>query len=119
MLPVLTQAEDSERGSSLLLLMGRTFGDTDGPWRSACNSPEIQATRQRFAGAIARLCPELSEMQVLWRLQFMMGSLVHVVLHGELIAEVSHGALDPGDLSAVRAELTAFLSGGLQAPPPA
>ena len=78
----------------------------------------MEATRSRFAGAIARRCPELSPKQVLWRLQFLMGSLVHVVLHGELISEVSQGALDPGDLTAVRGELIAFLTGGLCAPPP-
>lgn len=118
-LPILNQAEEPERGRCLLQLVGRTFGDPDGPWRTACSSPVFESTRNRFHAAFSRCLPGLDGTQVHWRIHFLMGSLVHVVLHGELISRSSGGALDASDLSGVQDELIAFLVGGLSVDGPA
>lgn len=112
-LPILAQAEDPEKGAGLLRLVGRTLGDPDGPWRTACESPVFQRTRDRFHGAFTRCLPGLSPVQVHWRMHFLMGSIVHVVLHGDVISRTTGGVVDPNDLSDVQHELIAFLVAGL------
>ncbi len=75
---------------------------------------------QRFLAALHKGLPELSPQDVIWRITFAVGSLMHVMLGPGMIRMVSLGQCDPFDSDLLRRQITAFLVGGfLASAPPA
>ena len=118
--PVL-ECSEGPRGEHFLRLVARTHGDPDGPWRAAVARAPFAEVLGRFARALGAAAPHLSAEDVGWRLHLMVGALVHTLMHRE--AACAHGDMPfapaLSNSEALRAQLVAFLSGGLAAPPAA
>jgi len=68
---------------------------------------------QRFSDAIGAALPELPPEERFWRLQFMAGSMTHMLALSGVLPLMSG---QPFDRTAVMARLVAFLAAGLPAP---
>lgn len=73
----------------------------------------------RFFPAFQRALPDLSQTELLWRMQFMMGAVSHTVGGAAVLRVLSGGLCDPSDVDGTVRRLEAFLLAGLRAPVPA
>ena len=73
----------------------------------------------RFFPAFQRALPELSQTELLWRMQFMLGAVAHTVGGATVLRVLSGGLCDPSDVDGTVRRLEAFLLAGLRAPVPA
>jgi len=71
---------------------------------------------QRFSTAIGAALPELAPEERFWKLQFMAGSMTHLLALSGILPHMSG---KPIDRDALRRRLVAFLAAGLRAPVPA
>ena len=90
----------SEPGDSLQTLLRELFGEI----------------LQRFSAAIGRTLPELSLEELMWRVHFMLGAMIHTVADQPSIRAFSGGLCDPSDIEGVRRRLIDFVSAGLRSP---
>ena len=90
----------SEPGDSLQTLLRELFGEI----------------LQRFSAAIGRTLPELSAEELMWRVHFMLGAMIHTVADQPSIRAFSGGLCDPSDIEGVRRRLIDFVSAGLRSP---
>ena len=90
----------SEPGDSLQTLLRELFGEI----------------LQRFSAAIGRTLPELSSEELMWRVHFMLGAMIHTVADQPSIRALSGGLCDPSDIEGVRRRLIDFVSAGLRSP---
>jgi AcrR family transcriptional regulator len=90
----------SEPGDSLQTLLRELFGEI----------------LQRFSAAIGRTLPELSVEELMWRVHFMLGAMIHTVADQPSIRALSGGLCDPSDIEGVRRRLIDFVSAGLRSP---
>ncbi|MEC9350054.1 MAG: TetR/AcrR family transcriptional regulator [Planctomycetota bacterium] len=88
----------SEPGDSLQTLLRELFGEI----------------LQRFSAAIGRTLPELSAEELMWRVHFMLGAMIHTVADQPSIRAFSGGLCDPSDIEGVRRRLIDFVSAGLR-----
>ena len=88
----------SEPGDSLQTLLRELFGEI----------------LQRFSAAIGRTLPELSSEELMWRVHFMLGAMIHTVADQPSIRAFSGGLCDPSDIEGVRRRLIDFVSAGLR-----
>ena len=70
---------------------------------------------ERFSAAIGRALPDLPAEERFWRLQFMAGSMTHLLALSGVMPLISG---QPFDRTAVMARLVPFLAAGLRAPVP-
>ena len=90
----------SEPGDSLQTLLRELFGEI----------------LQRFSAAIGRTLPQLSTEELMWRVHFMLGAMIHTVADQPSIRAFSGGLCDPSDIEGVRRRLIDFVSAGLRSP---
>ena len=90
----------SEPGDSLQTLLRELFGEI----------------LQRFSAAIGRALPELSTEELMWRVHFMLGAMIHTVADQPSIRALSGGLCDPSDIEGVRRRLIDFVAAGLRSP---
>jgi AcrR family transcriptional regulator len=73
----------------------------------------------RFFPALERAIPHLPRIELLWRMQFMMGAVAHTIGGARVLQVLSSGACDPSDVEGIIRRLESFLRAGLEAPLPA
>jgi AcrR family transcriptional regulator len=103
-------------GHAFSRLVLRAFSDPSPGYRDLVKE-QFETTAVRFTEALALALPRLPENEVHWRFHFMVGAMAHVVALGSVVHEHSHGLCNPLDIEGVVERLTAFLTGGLAAPP--
>ncbi len=74
----------------------------------------MPAARAAFAGAL----PQLPPRELLWRIQFMVGTMAHTIAGTQLIEEVHGDVLDTRDVDGIVERMVSFLCAGLAAPLP-
>lgn len=70
----------------------------------------------RFFPALERALPHLSQVDLLWRMQFMMGAVAHTIGGAKVLQVLSGGMCDATDVEGILRRLESFLLAGLQAP---
>jgi len=71
---------------------------------------------ERFSEAIGKALPELSRIEILWRLHFTAGAMAHVLARAHLLPELMPGFPEPPDRQTVLARLVTFAAAGFRAP---
>jgi len=91
---VIAKSEMSER--LFCKFMGRLMGER-GYRLPDSVQPAFQAMAGRFASALRRAVPGLSEPLALWRMQYSFGVMANALMHGETFQQIAAGrAGDPG-----------------------
>lgn len=86
--PTVEQVNKSELNEKLYgQLMGRIFGE---PLIALPGDLEIRAKTvvERFTKCLCKLLPELSTEEVVWRLHFVVGGLIHLLTHSGFLYRV-------------------------------
>lgn len=90
--PFVTQVRRSEMSEKLFYrLMGRMFGDMT---ESMPPSVEhgFRNMLERFRKAFRRTLPDIGEEDLLWRMHFSFGAMIHMMAHADTLRELSGGA---------------------------
>lgn len=117
--PALSQVRDRQHSQMLFCkLLGRCLIDRnrDMPERAWELFREVI---QRFGDALKNSHGGLAHAEALWRLNFMAGSMISTLVHGDKVVQFSGEADAPPDTDAVLRRLVAFCAQGLAAPPSA
>jgi AcrR family transcriptional regulator len=96
-------------------LIGRVFSNPD-QFLERVFKKHLTAVAQRFRDAIARVLPDLPPEEIWWRLQFMAGSMSHVLVFSQVLPAMTGGLCRTEDRKALMKRLVTFLSAGFRAP---
>lgn len=112
--PFATQVRRSELSERLFYkLMGRIFGS--GP---AQMPPSVmrgfETTLTRFRKAFGKALPGLDEEELVWRIHFTVGAMVHTMAHAESLHQLSGGASGQPSMEATLARFIRFAAAGLR-----
>ena len=76
----------------------------------------FDATSHRFATALARALPHLSQAEVFWRFNFLLGTLYYTMVNPTRIEHLSKGLCDATDVDTVLAQMVPYVAAGFRAP---
>jgi len=112
--PFATQVRRSELSERMFYkLMGRIFGDGQDKL-PALVLQGFEAMLGRFRKAFGKSLRKLPEEELLWRLHFTMGSMVHMMSHGETLHRLTGGASGDPTMDQTIARLIRYASAGFR-----
>lgn len=77
------------------------------------------ASTRAYVDKLQQLLPEMPARDLYWRAALMVGAYMYIFSDSHRLEELSQDICDPEDSEEVIAELTAFITGGILAPPTA
>jgi AcrR family transcriptional regulator len=112
--PLATQVRKSELSERLFLkLVGRMFGE-----QAAAMPPGVEEQFKqvvaRFVKALSKALPELAVDEILWRMHFVVGAMVHSMAQDEVLQRISQGASGNPTIEATLSRFTRFAVAGLR-----
>jgi AcrR family transcriptional regulator len=112
--PFATQVRRSELSERLFYkLMGRIFGDG----QDQLPAPVMEglgAMLDRFRKAFGKALADLPEEDLLWRIHFTMGAMVHMMSHGETLHRLSGGASGTPSMEQTLSRLIRYAAAGMR-----
>ena len=105
----------SPEGKRFKRLMGGIYSEA-GDTLQALLRELFSEILQRFCAAIGRALPALSPEELMWRVHFMLGAMIHTVADQPSIRALSGGLCNPADIEGVRRRLIDFVAAGLCSP---
>jgi len=99
-------------------LAGRMVSEPDKELHRAFIS-HFEKVFLRFKSALARALPNLPEKELLWRMHFLLGAMIHTWTNHSDLEWLSRGVLTLTDEQEVIEKLITFCAAGLRAPLPA
>jgi AcrR family transcriptional regulator len=113
--PAIQLALDPERGHTFMKTCGRFYTES-GDYLQPIFDRLFSKIIERFVPAFGRACPELPPAELLWRIHFAIGVMVHTLLDSERLGRISGGACDTSDADAVVERMVQFAAAGMRAP---
>lgn len=115
--PALRAAGPGGLSAALPRLLGRIHAEPGGV-AGAILHQRLHPVASRFLAAFQRALPGLPETELLWRLHFVIGTLVHTLMGADLINlnALCGGRLDLSDVETLIKRMVAFAAAGLRAP---
>jgi AcrR family transcriptional regulator len=113
--PALRFCRDSGRGDLFMKLMGRLLAEPEFFFERIAKE-QFGQVRDRFVAAVERALPGLPREEVMWRLMFGIGALVHTMRSAPWMQSMSDGICVDADVDMVIARLVRYVSAGLRAP---
>lgn len=112
--PLATQVRKSELSERLFLkLVGRMFGE-----QAAAMPPVVEEQFKlvvaRFVKALSKALPELAVDEILWRMHFVIGAMVHSMAQEEVLHRITQGASGTPTIEATLSRFTRFAVAGLR-----
>jgi AcrR family transcriptional regulator len=101
------------RNPQFIQLMGRMIGEGLIP---SIVAKHFQPITLRFVEALQRALPELSEGELLWRVQFMFGAMSQAVSGAHILPPPLQSVRGADDFRLTMQRLLVFLSAGVRAP---
>lgn len=77
---------------------------------------QFEGVFDRFRTALGRALPHLPRAEVYWRLEFIIGVLVHALMAGDRLQLVTDGVCDLSNVDDIAQRMVAFAAGGLRGP---
>jgi len=107
-----------ESGTHFLQFMGRIHSVSDDRVRKMIFDL-FEEVLIRFLSALGRALPDVSQEEVFWRLQFVVGAMAHTLLWRRPLIESDQFPWPEPDLDTTIEKLVAFCTHGMSAPPEA
>lgn len=112
--PLMTQMKKSDLSEKLFFrLVGRIFSS-----HGHGMPPEIETqysvVSARFTRMLGKSLPSLSEQDLVWRLHFVVGAMIHMLTHEETMQRVSQGAGGEPNMEAMLSRFLRFAVAGLR-----
>jgi hypothetical protein len=114
--PLLMKRDAGEVGNVFMRLVGHAMIEHNERVRMLLVE-RFREVAQLFCKALSRTLPHVPPGEILWRVIFSVGSMVHAMQMSEYhpkLAEIGH---DPTDVEAMIRHMVRFVSAGFQAPP--
>ncbi len=105
-------------GDRFVRLIGRVYSEP-GPHLRELLPQLFGEVFERFSRALGRALPGLPRRELVWRMHFLLGSMIHTLADPARIETFSGGLCNPSDTDALAARLLAFVAAGMRAPLPA
>ncbi len=101
---------------TFMRLVGRLYAEPLEEIFDHC-ARQFEEVLLRFMEALSRLLPQLTAEEILWRLHFVIGSLLHPFMVGSRITRYTKGLCTFEDTRALSERMVRFAVAGMQAPP--
>lgn len=95
-------------------LMGRCFNDQPLPHLPASVMALFREVLESFPRSIRRTLPKLSQEEIVWRLHFSVGVLIHVLIHGETMLQMVGSRIGRPEPDALLSRVRAFCCDGFR-----
>jgi AcrR family transcriptional regulator len=116
LLPALRLAQQMDHGTHpAMRLIGRIATEPNAQVRELLHK-QHKEVRIALLAALRRSLPELSEVDLRWRMEFVWSTLAFVMCNPERVIQASEGMCDPKDTDMVLRQMRQFLSAGFLAP---
>ncbi len=112
--PLITRVRKSELSEKLFCkLLGRIFGD-----QSGALPPELEGQFQRVAEAyiraLSKALPTVPQEELIWRIHFMAGCMLHMLSHQEMVHRLSRGLSGTPSIETTFGRFMRFVCAGLR-----
>lgn len=112
--PLITQVEKSDLSEQLFYrLVGRIFG-SHGQGIPAALEAQASVLIERFTRALGKVLPTVAEEDLVWRLHFVIGAMVYMLTHGEVMQRLSQGTAGTPSMAATLERFVRFAMAGLR-----
>lgn len=112
--PFVGQVRKSELSERLFYkLMGRTFAQ-QGDGLPPQIEEQLKNVVQRFTRAFTKALPAVSPDELAWRIHFMVGGMIHMLTHQEILHRLTSGASGTPAMEAIVSRFIRFSAAGLR-----
>jgi AcrR family transcriptional regulator len=112
--PFVGQVRKSELSERLFFkLMGRTFAQ-QGDGLPPQIEEQLKQVVQRFTRAFAKALPAVSPDDLAWRIHFMVGGMIHLLTHQDILQRLTNGTSGTPSMEAVIGRFIRFAAAGLR-----
>lgn len=105
------------KGETFTRLCGRIYSESSGQLQSMCVDL-FQEVVRRFSAAFEQAAPELPKTELMWRMHFVIGAMVHTLMQGGFVHQLGAQTGEGNEVEANIERLTRFATAGLRAPLP-
>lgn len=105
------------KGETFTRLCGRIYSESSGQLQSMCVDL-FQEVVRRFSAAFEQAAPELPKTELMWRMHFVIGAMVHTLMQGGFVHQLGAQTGEGNEVEANIERLTRFAAAGLRAPLP-
>lgn len=112
--PILSLRAGGGNGGPCLQLLGRVFSEPSEIKMQVVS--QFRPTAERFLKVLSQTLPDLPPSEIMWRLHFLIGSLAHTAVAGDMIQMMSAGKCDAGGGQDTVHRFTAYAAAGFRAP---
>jgi AcrR family transcriptional regulator len=114
-LPLMGEVTKSDLSQRLFhRLMGRIFSE-QGTGLPSSIEPQIQLANDRFTRLFAALLPQLDPEELAWRIHFLVGGMLHILTHQDIISRLSKGASGSPSIQVTVKRFVDFAAAGMRA----
>jgi len=113
--PLRLKRDSGEAGSLFMRLVGHAMNDGDERLRRMLTE-RFREVGERYSAAFSRALPHLAPTEVLWRLMFSVGSMVHSMQISTDYLKFVATDVEMDDVETIIARMVRFLSAGFAAP---
>lgn len=118
MRPFMTQVRRSELNEKLFMkLMARMAADRNGNMPVLVED-QFRKVMERFVRAFGKCLPHLGAEELLWRLHFTLGAMLHGMTYADRLAMLTNGASGTPTVEAILARLIRFAAAGMRGDTP-
>lgn len=115
MRPLVVMMKRSEMNERLLLkMMARCSTNNNGVYPEIL-VPLVQRVLNKYTKALHSQLPELEIDQLLWRLHYSFGAMIHTLMHSETMREISNDETGKPDFEKHVKQLVTFCAAGFRA----
>jgi AcrR family transcriptional regulator len=112
--PLVTQVRKSELSERLFYkLMGRTFAQ-QGDGLPPQIEDQLRQVVQRFTRAFTKALPTVAADDLAWRIHFMVGGMIHMLTHQEIVQRLTQGASGVPPMEVTMSRFIRFAAAGLR-----
>ncbi|MGL4401498.1 MAG: TetR/AcrR family transcriptional regulator [Luteolibacter sp.] len=112
--PLVGQVRKSELSERLFYkLIGRTFAQ-QGDGLPSQIEEQLRSVVQRFTRAFAKALPTVSADDLSWRIHFMVGGMIHMLTHQDILHRLTGGASGTPSMDAVLSRFIRFSAAGMR-----
>jgi len=112
--PLITRVEKSTLAQPLFLrLVGRIFASHSESWPNEIEA-KASVLIDRFTRSLGKALPTLPEEDLVWRLHFVVGAIIHMLLHGQTTQRLEPRVGGAPEMAATMEQLLSFAVAGLR-----
>jgi len=75
---------------------------------------QMRQVSERFARALGKALPAVAPEELVWRMHFVVGAMIHMLIHEEILQRLTGGAAGSPTLEATLGRFIRFAAAGLR-----